>query len=744
LYYHSIKYMRYKQILWRIFFWIKKTVYRKCNLYPDLICSGKFKDVELDKNFRFFIGNEIIKRETNVFDDSQYYDIDDLKTRVAPIIKNKEFCFLNKSVTFQNGIEWQSNELERLWLYNLHYFDYAFDLGVVNLVENDSDCFKSFRSLVVDWIDKNRRIGYGCGWEPYPVSLRIVNWIYAYNLFVDEMGKDAEFNIMFLKSIAIQTEFLSNNIERHVCGNHLVRNGKALFLAGFFFRGEHAAKWKAKGENILINEAEVQILDDGGHFEGSPMYHLIVLQDYLEMFILSKRNNITFTVEEKLKKMLVFLVNIIHPDNQIPLFNDSAFGIAKEPEEICFVGTWFLDGLSDYDDLCKTTLYTFLLTGKLGLRIADCGLRDSEGGRQKAVDRWQRTENRKQEVETESLSDCQNKNLVTSNPQLATLFEDSGFCVIRSKENDRFMVISCKAPSPDYLPGHSHADMLSYELSLGCNRFIIDSGVNNYSEGKWRDYFRSTRAHNTITVNGTDQSELWGTFGVARRAELQAMRLQAMRLQTMRLQTMRLDSVNDNAVFFESRLKGFPELDAICHQRSIYFIDNLFWLIFDTIKSGCADLQSYKVESFIHVHPDRLVEFVKSDDNAHNIIIKGEKERLYVCPVQFSANLNNDGLTQLEIISEDEKVIQGWYAPEFGRRVKNNVITIGREGTLPMHVGYVLFPSNKDSCTVSALCKTVSTGGSSIENNILDMEIVTPEGSYSIKKCDADVRVNKM
>jgi hypothetical protein len=82
-------------------------------------------------------------------------------------------------------------------------------------------------------------------------------------------------------------------------------------------------------------------------------------------------------------------------------------------------------------------------------------------------------------------------------------------------------ILDVGKPCPDHLPAHAHADLLSYELMVAGCRIVVDSGVYEYTAGPWRDYFRSTRAHNTVEVGGTDQSE-GGT--ASRRGERAQMR----------------------------------------------------------------------------------------------------------------------------------------------------------------------------------------------------------------------------
>ena len=80
---------------------------------------------------------------------------------------------------------------------------------------------------------------------------------------------------------------------------------------------------------------------------------------------------------------------------------------------------------------------------------------------------------------------------------------------------------------PDYQPGHGHADLFSFELSLRGSRVVVDSGVSTYEAGPMRDYCRSTRAHNTVEIDGRDQAELWAAFRVGRRPRPEAVRWSA-------------------------------------------------------------------------------------------------------------------------------------------------------------------------------------------------------------------------
>ena len=80
------------------------------------------------------------------------------------------------------------------------------------------------------------------------------------------------------------------------------------------------------------------------------------------------------------------------------------------------------------------------------------------------------------------------------------------------------MLIDVAKIGPDYLPGHAHADTLSFELSLYGKRLLVNSGISRYGTSLIRQFERSTEAHNTVAIDNKNSSEVWSGFRVARRA----------------------------------------------------------------------------------------------------------------------------------------------------------------------------------------------------------------------------------
>ena len=181
---------------------------------------------------------------------------------------NKQFeaCFLNHTKRLDFPNDWNSELPSKLWVYNLHYFE---ELLSENAVEKSNVHLR----LLNLWTDQNP-IGYGNGWEPYPTSLRIVNVLKAW------LG-GLELNNKIFESIYAQASFLSNNLEKHLLGNHYFVNLKALLFAGVIFKNK---RWLIIAQEGLISEIPEQILADGANFELSPISSLILV-DMLDILI---------------------------------------------------------------------------------------------------------------------------------------------------------------------------------------------------------------------------------------------------------------------------------------------------------------------------------------------------------------------------------------------------------------------------------------------------------------------------
>ena len=226
----------------------------------------------------------------------------------ASMTGQRKFNFQNFEVTVSQNSNWETLGNSALWRYNLHYFDdFLASTHPQRTIWQDD-----FLQL---WLE-TQAFGSNISWDAYPTSQRIVNWIKSHHFRKPLYDKA-------ICSLANQTYWLEKHFEWHLMGNHLFVNAKALTWAGCFFEGQMAEKWLRLGTRLLSKEIDEQILSDGGHFELSPMYHSLVLEDILDLIALSHAYDLPQMRELRPKllktaqKMVKWLTVMTHPDGEI-------------------------------------------------------------------------------------------------------------------------------------------------------------------------------------------------------------------------------------------------------------------------------------------------------------------------------------------------------------------------------------------------------------------------------------------
>jgi uncharacterized heparinase superfamily protein len=349
---------------------------------------------------------------------------------------------------------WEDQTASRLWRYHLHYFD---DLNAREAASRA----EWHRTLLRRWVAENPPPA-GTGWEPYPTARRMVNWI-KWSLGGHPLPAEC------VQSLAVQARWLRRRLEMHLLGNHLLADAKALVFAGFFFEGSEAQGWLERGMTILGRELREQILPDGGHFERSTMYHALTLEDVLDLYNVS---------------------NVYK--SALPAARSSVFALPASQFRLLVLRSERIDAMRDWlAAMCHPDgEIGFFNDAAIGVAPAPMEL-DSYARRLGLTDR------------------------APAGSELVHLRE-SGY--LRITQPDMVALIDAAPLGPDYLPGHAHADTLSFELSLFGSRLLVNSGTSTYEAGAERDRQRGTAAHNTVLVDGRDSSEVWASFRVARRA----------------------------------------------------------------------------------------------------------------------------------------------------------------------------------------------------------------------------------
>lgn len=235
------------------------------------------------------------------------------------------YRFLNHQRELPDPIDWRLQswpEAPHLWRFHLHYHDFLLDLL--------GDCQEEPRrvwEIVGQWIEANRlddRRVLLDAWHPYCISRRLPVWIAAWLAAPPPEALNDE----FLVSVYQQTRYLADHLEKDLGGNHLLENLRGLLIAACFLDCPESAEWRNRAAKLLQRELQQQILPHGEHFERSPMYHAAMLDAVLDLRDVTAglMPDLSRRCAEAAQQMAAFLGRILHPDQEIPLFSDSAFG----------------------------------------------------------------------------------------------------------------------------------------------------------------------------------------------------------------------------------------------------------------------------------------------------------------------------------------------------------------------------------------------------------------------------------
>jgi uncharacterized heparinase superfamily protein len=408
MFFNTVKYLKWQQVYYRLFRFLKKPSITDVYHHTVQAKSNGWLSIELY--------DEKIDRDLNA-------------------------NFLNKLVKLDLPNDWNNDTFSKLWIYNLHYFECL-------LSRNSKEKSKTYLKLLNNWVDYNP-VGHGNGWEPYPTSLRVTNTLKAWL-------NGLELEDRLLESVYSQASYLSNDLEKHLLGNHYFVNLKALLFAGVIFNNK---KWVGIALVRLEEQIYEQINADGAHFELSPMYHSLMLVDMLDIYNLVKAypntRNTKFLelLMLVIPKMQRFLHESSHPDGGVSFFNDSVNGIAPTKEKI-----------NEY-------------SRKLGFDPSNYSI----------IDEY-------------------------------TYSDTSGY--ISANMKSAKLIFDAAPIGSDYIPGHAHADTLSLELSVNNQRMIVNSGISEYGLSNNRLLQRQTRSHSTVEIDNKDSSQVWSGFRVGSRAKI--------------------------------------------------------------------------------------------------------------------------------------------------------------------------------------------------------------------------------
>ena len=436
------------------------------------------------------------------------------------------------------------------WEINRH--QHWISLGRAFQLTGDTRYYSTVVDQLENWMSANPPLR-GVNWASMlEIGFRCLSWIWTLHFFATAATRDenrAPWIIDLLVGLDRQLEHVARNLSRYFSPNtHLSGEALSLYVAGQVLPElRSSANWARLGRQILIDEAERQILADGGHAERSAHYHRYTTDFYLHALLVARltKDPAAATFEHVARKVSNYLRDLTDDSGRLPLLGDDDGG---QLFPICYRAPW---------DCRDTLAAAAVILGDPGLATAEppeevlwlCGTEVPETFSSRSTQRP------------------------------STSLNESGYSISRTREGDHLIF---DAGQHGYLNGgHAHADALSIVLTLGGQPLLVDPGTATYTmDSAMRNLFRSTAMHNTVVVEGRSQSEPRGAFHWRTTTNARAV----------------MHHFEPGFDYMEGQHTGY---ERIVHARAVASLHGLGWVIVDHLL-GAGDASA---DGFWHIHP---------------------------------------------------------------------------------------------------------------------------------------------
>ena len=541
------------------------------------------------------------------WDKKTYYT--DIKSKISFLIKNENKENIDVKVP---------RELSRFHFLSGLFFAYIYT--------DEQKYFRKIVDSISSWIDENPPY-YGANWScTMEVAIRITNWCLVLFALKDEILEDAIFSNKFIKSLWEHLIFIMKNLENILPtrNNHYLSDIAGFYIANALFpifrKSRNWLEWSAKE---LKKEILRQIYEDGGDFESTTAYQRLVTELFFLPFYLAKHlhfQHFDNEYERRLKKMFIFILNILKPSGKIIQFGDNdsgrLFKLYSRPslEQGYLLSIGY--GMFQDKQFCISEIpfdiLSFLFEGE------ECF------NKYKANER--------------SIYNLSSKG-----------FKESGIYVLRNR--NFYLAVSCMPNGQNGRGVHTHNDKLSFELSYKDIDIVVDPGTYVYTTFTTeRNKFRSTSYHNTVQENGFEQNDFGdNVFEMANDAVV---------------------SVNKfSNTLLDCQHNGFVKKGGSIHRRKFMLFDNYF-VIEDHLES------KYKLKAFLHFAP-RIEIIINHQPSTINHQSNNDKIFLIKIDGKSLLKLVVDNFVESSIIDYD-------YSPGYGELLKGKKLIINFEKKLRM------------------------------------------------------------
>ena len=440
----------------------------------------------------------------------------------------------------------ESGDKKIVWELNRH--QQFILLGQAYWLTKDERYARAFASQLSSWIEQNPP-KLGINWiSSLEIAFRSISWIWSLYFFRHSTALTPELFWQALKVLYLNARHIETYLSTYFSPNtHLTGEALGLYYLGTIFpEFTDALSWRNSGRKILLEQLPLHVKTDGVYFEQSSYYHRYTTDFYMHFRLLAELNNdpLPGVVNDKLQKLLDHLMYITRPDGTMPLFGDDDGGRLM-----------FFDPRERKND-CRSTLaaaavvfdradYKFVASGPAREIL---WLSGPDG-----LDRF------------EAMKPIEP-------PQQSVAFPAGGYYVMRDgwTPDANYLLFDC-GPHGVFNCGHAHADALAFDLAAKGRTLLVDPGTFSYTGSREaRDWFRSSAAHNTLTLDGESSSVPAGPFSWTSVAKIEC---------TSWLSREQFD-------FIRGRHDGYQRLAApATHSRSILFIKKHYWFVLDEIQS---------------------------------------------------------------------------------------------------------------------------------------------------------------
>jgi hypothetical protein len=453
----------------------------------------------------------------------------------SPLCHWSQLNYLDAGVVGDKKVVWELNRHQ-----------YFHTLGRAYLFNHDEQYADVFITHLLSWMDNNPP-KLGINWaSSLEIAFRSIAWLWALQFFQNSSAVTPDILLRIVKFIYLNASHLETYLSTYFSPNtHLTGEALGLFYIGLLFpEFKDAERWRDLGLKILVAQIPQHVKPDGVYFEQASYYHRYTADFYLHLLILLRRNNMVVprNLEPTLELLLNHLMFITRPDGTTPFFGDDDGGRlvmldsrpANDFRSLLSTGA-ALFNRGDYKfvagEIAEETLW--LLGAEAVRSLGQIG---------------------SNQPDKESVG-----------------FPDGGYYVMRDgwSPSANYLLFDC-GPHGTLNCGHAHADALAVDLAANGRTLLVDPGTFTYTGASGeRNWFRSSAAHNTLTIDGQSSSIAADVFSWKKATQCE-----------------RLAWIDHPSfTYVAGRHSGYARLaEPGIHTRSILFLKHNYWLVRDRVE----------------------------------------------------------------------------------------------------------------------------------------------------------------